>query len=95
MPSGAASVSACQQRLGFPVLAQPLIGRRGLKANVQRDERIVHPLAQGEQTFAAADHLGVSALGKIHLIFDHLDHRSARREDADRGEAVLGKDLRN
>lgn len=77
------------------MLSQPLICHGGLDADVQRDQRIVHPFAHGQQLRAAPDHLGISPLREIDLIFDHLEHRSARREDLEGREPVLREDLRN
>ena len=78
--------------LGLP---QQRIGRSGLDADVQRDQRVVHPLAYRQQFLAAADDLGAGSLGQVHLIFNHLYHGSARRKEIDGGELVLRKDLRD
>ena len=47
------SASASHARAFF-TLSQPLIGRGGLDADVQRDQRIVHPLAHGQQLLRCA-----------------------------------------
>ena len=62
---------------------------------MQRHQRIVHRLAYCQQLCAASHHLGIGALGKIHLIFDHFHHGLARRKHIDGGEPVLRKNLRD
>ena len=81
--------------MGFLALAQLFIGCRRLDADVQRHERIVHHLAHCQQLCTAPDDLGVCALSKIDLIFNHFHHGLARCEQVDIREAVLGEDLRN
>ena len=76
-------------------LAEHFVGRGGLKADVQCDERIVHRLAHTEQRFAAADDLGIFALGEVDLIFDKLHHRLSGREEVDGGELMLAEDRGN
>ena len=76
------------------VLAECLICCGGLKPDMQRDQCIVHRLADGKLPLAAADDLRVCALGEKHLIFDHLRHGLTRRENAYRREPVRGKNLR-
>ena len=71
------------------------IGCRCLDADVQGYQCIVHGLAHRQQLRAVPDDLGISALSKIHLIFDHLHHGLARREHIDVREAVLGENLRD
>ena len=62
---------------------------------MQRYQCVVHRLADGQQLCAASHYLGISALGKIHLIFDHFRHGLARRKHIDGGEPVLRKNLRD
>ena len=82
----------CVRRLG---LAQPGIRRRRLYTDVQRHQRIVHRLARRQQLRAAPHHLGICALSKIHLVFDHFHHGLARREQMDVRKPVLRKDFRD
>ena len=56
---------------------------------------VMHGLAHRQQLCAVSDDLGISALSKIHLIFDHLHHGLARRKHIDIGEAVHGENLRD
>ena len=62
---------------------------------MQGHQRVVHGLAHSQKLRAVPDDLGISALSKIHLIFDHFHHGLARREHIDIGEAVLGDNLRD
>ena len=80
---------------GFLPLSQLRIGCRRLDADVQGYQCVMHSLAHRQQLCAVSDDLGISALSKIHLIFDHLHHGLARREHIDVREAVLGENLRD
>ena len=80
---------------GFLPLSQVFIGCRCLDADVQGYQCVMHGLAHRQQLCAVPDDLGISALSKIHLIFDHLHHGLARREHIDVRETVQGEDLRN
>ena len=62
---------------------------------MQRDQCIVHRLADSKLPLAAAYDLRVCALGEQHLIFDHLRHGLTRCENAYRREPVRGKNLRD
>ena len=62
---------------------------------MQGHQCIVHGLAHRQQLCAVSDDLGISALSKIHLIFDHFHHGLARRKHIDIREAVLGENLRD
>ena len=84
-----------QQASRLLVLAQHLIGRRCLDADMQRYQRVVHGTAHGQLPFAAADHRGISALRQIDLIFDQVHHRLARGKEVDRGKLMIGKNGRD
>ena len=55
----------------------------------------MHCFAHSQLPHTAPDHFGVSTLGEVHLIFNHLHHRLARRKEMDRGKLVIGENGRN
>ena len=71
------------------MLAQHLVGRRRLQADVQRYQGVVLPPAGGQLPFAAANDLGIGALGQADLVFDQLHHGLARGQKVDGGEPVF------
>ena len=61
---------------------------------MQCNQRVMHSFAHSQKPLASADDRGISALGEIDLIFDHLHHGLAGREKVYCAEPVFGENGR-
>ena len=74
-------------------VSEHLVSARGLKADMQRDERIVKLIAHREQRLAPSDHTRVFTLRQQHLILGQLHHGPSGRKVVDRIERVQPENL--
>ena len=88
-----------KQRLQKPpclrAVSEHLVSACGLKADMQRDERIVKLIAHREQRLAPSNHARVLALRQQHLVLNELHHGPSGRKIVDRVELVQPEDLRD
>ena len=74
-------------------VSEHLVSACGLKADMQRDERIVKLIAHREQRLAPSDHARVLALRQQHLILGQLHHGPSGGKVVDRIEPVQPENL--
>ena len=74
-------------------VSEHLVSARGLKADMQRDERIVKLIAHREQRLAPSNHARILALRQQHLVLNELHHGPSGGKVVDRIEPVQPENL--